>query len=108
MLKRLIADLGWLRFLLVCVTLLVIACAPLADMRLQHGWHLWPSVIAPTFMAMLAFSLPLDITMARVFMADAAGAVRARYRRIIRIEIVLWMLMLLAWTPYMLAITRRG
>src|SRR5579885_2280813 len=64
MLKRLIADLGWLRFLLVCVTLLVIACAPLADMRLQHGWHLWPSVIAPTFMAMLAFSLPLDITMA--------------------------------------------
>ena len=108
MLKRLIADLGWLRFLLVCVTLSVIACAPLADMKLQRGWHLWPSVIAPTLMAMLAFSLPLDITMACVFMADVENAARARYRRVIRLEIGLWILMLLAWTPFILTITRRG
>jgi hypothetical protein len=95
---------GALRALLLLVTLVVIACAPFADGRVQSGWMLGPSVIAPTIMAMLAFSLPLDITMTRVFMLDRPEPEQRRYRRILWLETALLVIMLAAWTPFVLRI----
>ncbi|MCG3200557.1 MAG: hypothetical protein NFCOHLIN_00412 [Gammaproteobacteria bacterium] len=99
--------LGVLRALLLLVTLMVIACAPFADGRVQAGWMLGPSVIAPTLMAMLAFSLPLDITMTRVFMLDRPAPERRRYRRILWLETALLLVMLAAWAPFILRIMGR-
>ncbi len=98
---------GVLRALLLIVTLLVIACAPFADGRVQSGWMLGPSVIAPTIMAMLAFSLPLDITMTRVFMLDRPAPEQRRYRRILWLESALLLVMLAAWAPFILRIMGR-
>jgi hypothetical protein len=100
-------QLGVLRSLFLLVTLVVIACAPFADSRVQTGWMLGPSVIAPTIMTILAFSLPLDMTMARVFMLDKPVAQQRRYRLVFWLEMVLLLVMLAAWTPFMLRISGR-
>ena len=98
---------GVLRGLLWLLTGLVIACAPLADGRVQTGWRFAPSVLAPTLMAMLAFSLPLDMTMTRVFMLDKPEAERRRYGRIFWMETVLLLALLGAWVPFILRLMGR-
>ncbi|MGQ0656833.1 MAG: hypothetical protein ACT4NU_01870 [Chromatiales bacterium] len=99
---RFFRYLGPLRALLALLVVGVIACAPFADGQVHFGWRLAPSVIAPTLVAMLAFSLPLDMTMTRVFMLDKADEERVRYRRIFWLEFALLVAMLAAWTPFML------
>jgi hypothetical protein len=93
---------GFLRALLVILTVAVIACAPLADGKVHLGWMLVPTLVAPTLMAMLAFSLPLDMTMTRVFMLDTAGDERRRYRHIFWLEALLFVTLLAVWTPFLL------
>ncbi len=97
-------ELGVLRALLWLATVAVIVCAPFADGNVHLGWRLATSVIVPTIAAMLAFALPLDMTMTRVFMLEAAEERRRRYRRIFRLEAALWVGMLAVWTPFMLRI----
>ena len=94
--------LGMLRSGLVLATLLVIGAAPFADGTVHmHDWRLFPSVIAPTMMMMLVFTLPLDMTMARIFMSDAEPPEKERLAMIIRFEALMLILMLLAWIPFM-------
>ena len=93
--------LGMLRSGLVLATLLVIGAAPFADRTVRmHDWRLFPSVIALTMM-MLIFTLPLDMTMARIFMSDAEPPEKERLAMIIRFEALMLILMLLAWIPFM-------
>ncbi|MEX2480773.1 MAG: hypothetical protein WD928_07920 [Gammaproteobacteria bacterium] len=97
--------LGTLRILLLTSTLVVIAAAPFADGSVHmHDWRLLPGVVAPTIMMMLVFALPLDMTMARVFMSDASAAERARLRFAIRVEACAFVAMLAAWMPFMLRV----
>lgn len=93
---------GLLRSLLWLVTIAVIACAPFADGRVQTGWMLGPTVIAPTLMAMLAFSLPLDMTMTRVFMLDRPEPEQRQMRRVFWLEATLLAAMLASYTPFLM------
>lgn len=98
---HLLKRLGVLRSLLLTATLLVIAAAPFADGSVHlHDWRLLTSVVAPTIMMMLVFAIPLDITMARIFMTDASAAERARLAFAVRLEVIALLLMLAAWTPF--------
>ncbi|MGE0485381.1 MAG: hypothetical protein AB7Q81_14660 [Gammaproteobacteria bacterium] len=100
-----LARLGPLRVMLLAAAAVVTLAAPFADGTTHaHDWRLLPSVIAPTVLMMLVFAVPLDITMARVFMADADAAERARLRFAIRVECVIYVAMLAAWTPFMLEV----
>ena len=69
-----------------------------------HGWRIFPTVIAPTLMVMLAFSLPLDMTMLRIFMSGAAAQERARLSFVIRVEAAILLVMLAAWYPFALKV----
>ena len=94
--------LGVLRSLLVIAAVMVIGAAPFADGSVyMHDWRLLPSVIAPTVMMMLVFALPLDITMAAVFMADAESRERTRLKFAIRVDSIAMLAMCLAWAPFM-------
>ena len=94
--------LGVLRSLLVIAAVMVIGAAPFADGSVyMHDWRLLPSVIAPTVMMMLVFALPLDITMAAVFMADAEARERKRLKFAIRVDLIAMLAMCLAWAPFM-------
>lgn len=100
MLTRVVGTLGPLRTALSVLAIVTVIAAPFAGGEPQYsGWGLFPSVIAPTFMLTLLFVLPLDAIMARVFMTDAEAEQRVRYRAIIRIELGLFLLLLVAWSP---------
>lgn len=105
MLGQLVTRLGVLRCLLLASAALVIAATPFADGNVYlHDWRLVPSVIAPSIMMMLVFALPLDITMACIFRVDAAPAEKQRLGTVIRIEAVVYIAMLLAWTPFIVKV----
>ena len=98
----LFVRLGVLRSLLIIAAVFVVGAAPFADGSVyMHDWRLLPSVIAPTVMMMLVFAIPLDITMARVFMADADAEERTRLRFAIRVDVIALFAMCLAWAPFM-------
>lgn len=97
--------LGALRWMMMLTSAVVILAAPFADGAAHvHDWRLYPSVIAPSIMMMLVFAIPLDMCMARIFMADASDAERRRLRFAIGVEGVVLLLMCLAWTPFMLKV----
>ena len=101
----LVGRLGVLRLLLMTVALVIIAAAPFADGSSHlHDWRLLPSVVAPSVMMMLVFAIPLDITMARIFMADADAAEMRRLKFIIRTEIAVYLVLIGAWLPFMVRV----
>ena len=97
----LLYELGALRVLLAVLVVLIVICAPFSGGATGHsGWRLLTTVVAPTLFVMTAFVLPLDMLMSRLFMADADEARRERLKRVIRIELGLLMVMLAAWSPF--------
>ncbi len=107
MLKQIISRLGALRAMLVTIVLLLILMGPISGGEARiSGFALFTSVVAPAFYVIMLFVLPLDITMSRVFMGEAQGEEKLRYRFIIRLELVLLALMLLAWLPFILKLLK--
>ncbi len=107
MLKQIFSRLGALRAMLVTIVLLLIVMGPISGGEARvSGFALFTSVVAPAFYVIMLFVLPLDITMSRVFMGEAQGEEKLRYRFIIRLEIVLLALMLLAWLPFVLKLLK--
>ena len=102
---RYLSEIGALRSLLLGSILLVIVLSLWADgVVYAHDWRIVYSVIAPTITMMLVFAVPLDVTMARVFMSGASDCERKRLRKIIRIESSAYLLMILAWSPFFLTV----
>jgi hypothetical protein len=99
------ARLGSLRVMLLLCVAVIIAAAPLADGNVHTSdWRLFPSVIAPSVMMMLVFALPLDMTMARIFMSDTTEIERLRLRFVITVEAWAYGALLAAWTPFLLGV----
>lgn len=89
--------------MLVIIVLFLIVMGPISGGEVRiSGFALFTGVVAPAFYVIMLFVLPLDITMSRVFMLEAQGDERARYRFIIQLELGLLALMLLAWLPFIL------
>ena len=106
-LHEIASQLGALRVLLVIGVVALIVAAPFSDgPAYSTGWPLVRSVIAPTLFVIMAFVLPLDITMTLVFMADRQGPERRRLRRIALTEAVLLVVMLVAWIPLAVRLLR--
>ena len=64
----------------------------------------WTTLVAPPLAVMMAFVVPLDMLMSRIYMADKHGAERARYRRILVAEALAFVLLAAAWTPFFVAL----
>lgn len=95
---RVLGSLGLLRTMLAVTTILLILAAPYAREETDYSaWAIMRGTVAPALMVIVAFVLPLDITMSRIFMSDGTGA--DRYKRIIRVECLLLAALLLTWTP---------
>ena len=100
-------EFGVLRVLLVIGIVALIIAAPFSDGPVYStGWPLVRSVIAPTLFVIMAFVLPLDITMTLVFMSDRQGSERRRLRRIAQTEAALLVAMLVAWIPLVMRLLR--
>ena len=100
-LATVLGRLGPLRTMLVIIVLALIVISPFAGGRVVvSGWAIITTLLAPTLYVIMVFVLPLDIVMTRVFMSAAEGEARARYVRIIRIELLLLILLLISWAPF--------
>ena len=106
-LRHLVSMFGTLRVLLVICVIALIVAAPFSEgPTVSTGWPLVRSVIAPTLFVIMAFVLPLDITMTLVFMADRQGPERRRLRRIAQTEAALLVAMVVAWIPLVMRLLR--
>ena len=96
---------GFLRAILMLGAVLLIILAPFSGGRLDtSGWALVTTLIAPVGFVIFAFLLILDMIMTRVFMLDSSDEDRRRFVLIIKSEAIVLVLLLLAWTPFMIAL----
>jgi len=119
-LRERIHELGALRVALLAAIAILVASAPFASLHpgafdvsvalagddgpFTAPGAIWLTLIAPPLAVMMAFVLPLDILMTRLYMTDKHGAQRARYRRILAAETLALMILVAAWTPFFLAL----
>ena len=94
-------PLGWLRgfgalrLMLVGSVVLLIAVAPFSGGRVDfEGVALLTTLVAPVAYAVFVFVLPLDMMMTFIFMNDAQGVCRARLKRVLVTEAVLFVLLM--------------
>ena len=64
------------------------------------GAALWTTVLFPTLMPIVFMVLMLDALMGRVLLGSARGAERARYRRIVTVNLAVGIFLVLWWVPY--------
>lgn len=69
-----------------------------------EGREIIQTLLLPALAPLVLLVLLLDTLMSRVMMSDKEGAERARYRLIIKINLVVVLLMLLLWAPYFIAL----
>ena len=106
-LQHLASMFGALRLLLVISVIALIIAAPFSGGPAHSGgWPLVRNVVAPTLFVIMAFVLPLDITMTLVFMSDRQSAERRRLRLVALTEAVLLVAMLVAWMPLVMRLLR--
>ena len=98
---------GALRLMLVALTVGLIALGPVSGGAVSfEGTQLLTTLLAPTCYVIVLFVLPLDMTMARVFMSGATEFKRQQLKRVIITEAVLFTLMITAWLPFVLKLLR--
>ena len=124
-----IVELGALRIALLAAIAVLVASAPFAsfgpdgfggidvsralgveggapgsrEINLPLGL-LWTTLVAPPLAVMMAFVVPLDMLMGRIYMTDTQGTERARYRRILAVEALALALLVATWTPFFVAL----
>ena len=92
--------LGVLRLLLCLGVVFVTVLAPLAgDDVFYSGWQMVPTLVAPAVMPIFFFIILLDTMMCLVYRLDNTGNERRRLIWIVRIELALLVVMILAWLP---------
>ena len=98
---------GPLRLVLIATVVAVTVLGPFSGGPFRHeGIALVTTLIAPVAYVIFVFVLPLDIVMAMVFMSGADEERRAALKRAIMIEAILFVLMVLAWMPFLLKLLR--
>ena len=102
--RRLLA-LGSMRWFLAGAALLAIILRPAPGSPVvTEGWALVPLLMAPVMAPLVVTVLLLDALMARIFLADAEGALRGHYRLAILFNLLLAGVTSAYWLPYYLAI----
>ena len=107
MIAEYLKRIGFLRAVLMLITLLLAFMSLFAGGQAEtSGWPLITTVLAPVFVIIFTFVLSLDMLMTRVFMSGSSDAERRRFTMIFRSEVLLLVILLASWTPYMLTLTR--
>lgn len=104
---NLLQQMGVLRLVLVGAAILDILLAPNPGTPVAYnGWELVTTLIVPVLAPILLQVLLLDALMAKILMSSNQGVERARFRRIMIVDLVMTAVLVLGWTPYFLALGR--
>lgn len=105
--QNLLGQMGVLRIVLVSIAIIDILLAPKPGTPVIYtGWELVTTLIVPVLAPILLQVLLLDALMGRVLMSSNQGVERARYRRLMIVDLVIAAALLAGWTPYFLALGR--
>ena len=101
LMKKQNPEIGILRLLLVLLAgaLSVIGLFAQPSTEIE-GWPVLFSIVAPSLVVMLVFTLTLDLVMNIVFRLDSSIQERARLKTIIKIELASLLLLLICWTAF--------
>ncbi len=66
----------------------------------KSGVMMFPTLIAPAMAPMIFFVLPLDMTMCAIMMSGQIASVRQRYRHMIILDGLAFLVLLGAWLPF--------
>lgn len=103
--KEFFSQIGELRIMLLCTSLLSLSMIPFTDTDVRmDGWGLLPDVLAPVVSFILLFILFLDMLMSRVFMVDADAAKRQLFSKIFWLEFTQVVLLISLWSSYFIAV----
>ena len=100
--KAVIVEIGELRSMLIATAIISVSQVPFTtnnEVRLE-GWGLFPDILAPVLAVILFFGLCLDMLMSRVYMSSLDEDGKARFRTIIRMELLTLVVMVSMWIPY--------
>ena len=107
-LRERVRELGALRIALLALVAGLAASAPFASPEAEYTiGRIWPTLLAAPVALMMAFVVPLDLLMTRIYMADKEGAERGRYRRILAAEATAFALLVAAWVPFFAPLLER-
>lgn len=89
------------------VVLALLIAVSLPPVFLQNAaftpmWKITIGQVTPALVLMVFWAIPLDILMAKIYMTDQDDTVRRRYVDIIRFDLSLMGVLLLAWGPFFL------
>ena len=106
--ENLLRQMGVLRVVLIALVILDMLAAPRpGTVAVYSGWEVVTTLILPVLAPILLQVLLLDALMGRVLMSSAMGAERARYRRIMIVNLMFSVALVLWWLPYFLKLFAR-
>lgn len=108
MLSGILNTFGVLRLCLLSLVVLLIALSPFTGTTVRLGgvFDVITTLLAPAFYVVFVFVLPLDMVMTRVFMSAKSETDRRRLAKVFWTEVVLFVALVLAWLPFLLALTQ--
>ncbi len=73
----------------------------------KSGLMMYPTLIAPATVPMIFFVLPLDMTMCAIMSSGRDESARRRYRHMIQLDALAFVLLLGAWFPFFYQLVTR-
>lgn len=108
MVTKVVRRIGPLRFMLQFLAFIFIFLSQSVGTRMVYaGWEFMSTVIVPALIPLIFFGMLLELMMSTVFMLDAEEPdKKARYRTIVKIDVMLIVGLLLFWVPTLMRMLR--
>lgn len=100
-------QVGVLRWLVALLALVSVPCAFMQNMMFAEPWDIIIRSIMPGVALFLIWAIPLDLIMAKVFQSDGKETSYQRYRIVIRFDLLIWLMILLAWGYFFLSVMQQ-
>ena len=103
--KSFLHDLRPMRIALLLVVLISMIFRPAIGTELGfEGWELVTSLLLPVFSPIFLMLLWLDSLMSKLWSTQTEGKEQARYKMILRINLISSVVFILVWFPYFQAL----
>jgi len=103
--KSILVDLRPMRVVLLFVVLISIIFKPVPGTEIVYeGWPVFSTLLLPVFSPILLMLLWLDSLIAKLWSTQTQGKEQARYKMILRINLVLSLIFIVVWWPYFKAL----
>lgn len=103
--KSFLNDLRPMRVLLILAVLISIIFKPAPNTEIIYeGWAVFNTLLLPVLSPIFLMLLWLDSLIAKLWSTQTEGDEQKRYKMILRINLVLSVIFIIAWYPYFVAL----